>query len=311
MAVWFPHTWRAACGIAAFLGVSMVSPAPADAATISGPSTVAPSSNGSFVLSWPAGYELRLADANFWPWTGTSYAFADMPAGTYRFRLWSCWEEWFYEGEIGQWVWFGGCEPDLTSDKLVSVYRSDDPVIDTATAEAGTVGSSADVTSRGSASISVPLRVVPGINGLQPSLAIEYDSGRGLDRHHRFIFNDSLDYGWRLSGASQIHRCRVGLAGTNFPTFSGDRFCLDGEALLAVSGTYGATNTEYRLEIQRQIKIKQLSTAGVAWFQVSYPDGRVANYGDTAASRVLASGTIIGTDTLPRCQSSRGACARS
>jgi hypothetical protein len=76
-----------------------------------------------------------------------------------------------------------------------------------------------------------------------PNLSLVYhsQSGDGL-----------LGIGWSLSGLSAIYRCPATLlqdgfdGGVNYD--ANDRFCLDGQRLVAVAGAYGAHGTEYRTE---------------------------------------------------------------
>ena len=56
-----------------------------------------------------------------------------------------------------------------------------------------------DVTVDGSASFTIPLETPPGRAGMQPDLALVYNSSGG---------NGPLGVGWSLKGLSQINRCR-------------------------------------------------------------------------------------------------------
>ena len=101
------------------------------------------------------------------------------------------------------------------------------------------------VTPSGAASYTIPLRVTPGTSGMAPSLSLSYSSQGG---------NGLLGMGWMLSGLSSITRCAATVAQDNFKGGinydANDRFCLDGQRLIAISGTYGANLTEYRTEIE-------------------------------------------------------------
>jgi RHS repeat-associated protein len=240
-------------------------------------------------LTWPSGYKLRTVNGS-WQFTGvTSQSFTSLPSGEYRFRLYTCWQETEPGGPTRTF-----CAPDNTSDKTVLVTRDDEVAVDTATTEAGTTPYTTQVSLRGSASISVPLRTLPGVNGLAPEMSLRYDSARNGDVTDFYRADDTLGYGWYLDGASVITRCRGGLSGGPEPLLtSTDRLCLDGEPLILVSGSYWSTNAEYRTEHQSFIKVVNKGT----WFEVRYPDGRVANFGDTSDSRVVASGRFSYTTT--------------
>ena len=66
-----------------------------------------------------------------------------------------------------------------------------------------------DVAANGDAVASVPLQLIPGVAGFQPGLGLAYSSGRSVDRLEQSLPEDTIGYGWRLSGLSQIRRCVV------------------------------------------------------------------------------------------------------
>src|SRR5262249_5215474 len=110
-------------------------------------------------------------------------------------------------------------------------------------APGGLLGQS-EVTSDGAFTYTLPLDVPDGRNGMQPSLALSYNSRGG---------NGLLGMGWSLGGLSSITRCGRTIAvdgytdGVHFD--SSDALCLDGERLVAVNGTsYGMAGSEYRTE---------------------------------------------------------------
>nr|VFK18887.1 MAG: virulence plasmid B protein [Candidatus Kentron sp. LPFa]VFK33454.1 MAG: virulence plasmid B protein [Candidatus Kentron sp. LPFa] len=80
--------------------------------------------------------------------------------------------------------------------------------------------------------IEVPPGVAPGITDTQPDLAITYNSNGG---------NGLLGVGFSLSGLSAITRCGQTIAqdGRKGGVYydARDRFCLDGQRLIAISGT--------------------------------------------------------------------------
>jgi Salmonella virulence plasmid 65kDa B protein/Insecticide toxin TcdB middle/N-terminal region len=163
----------------------------------------------------------------------------------------------------------------------------------TATIVAGTPPGQFGVSSGGSASYTIPISVPPGVAGMQPSLALSYNSqgGSGL-----------VGMGWNLGGLSSITRCprtkgQDGVRGSvNFD--DNDRYCLDGQRLILSSGTYGQANAEYRTEMEGFSKIVSLSRAGngAASFKVWTKGGQIMEYGNTADSRIEA---VPATGTTP------------
>ncbi|MCG9684028.1 FG-GAP-like repeat-containing protein [Vibrio sp. Isolate23] len=153
------------------------------------------------------------------------------------------------------------------------------------TLEAGkSIKLSGDFSVSGSqASYSLPISVAPGRAGHQPRLSIEYrsDSPNGM-----------LGIGWSLGGLSSISRCGKSLykdgrrGGVNFD--DNDRFCLDGQRLIAISGRDGEDLTEYRVENNGYAKIVSFGRVGKgpSSFKVWYKDGSIYEYGVTEDSRV-------------------------
>jgi hypothetical protein len=78
--------------------------------------------------------------------------------------------------------------------------------------------------------------------------------------------------------------------GVNFDM--NDRYCMDGQRLILVSGTYGVAGSEYRTELDSFSKIVASGTAGngVASFTVQTKAGLTMEYGNTADSRIEAQG---------------------
>jgi RHS repeat-associated protein len=138
----------------------------------------------------------------------------------------------------------------------------------------GTTSGTLDVSADGAASYSLPLWTPEGRGGVEPSLALTYNSTRG---------NGLVGVGWGLSGLSQVSRCPKTLAqdGTLAPiAFDGsDSFCLDGQRLVQVAS--GEDWTEYRTEVDSFSKVvaHQPDALGPTWFEVLLKDGRVMSYG--------------------------------
>ncbi|CCN48800.1 putative Rhs family protein fused with Integrin alpha N-terminal domain [Vibrio nigripulchritudo MADA3029] len=139
--------------------------------------------------------------------------------------------------------------------------------------------------SGGQATYSLPIEVVPGRNGHQPTLAISYASDSP---------NGYLGMGWNLSGLSSITRCGKNLAKDGLwggvRLNDNDRYCLDGQRLVAISGKDGGHLTEYRLENNGFSKIVSFKTNysghGPSHFKVWKKDGSVYEYGMANTAQV-------------------------
>ena len=144
-----------------------------------------------------------------------------------------------------------------------------------------------DVTPSGAASYTVPIAVPPGTAGMVPSLALAYNSQGG---------NGLLGVGWSLSGLSAVTRCPKTIiqdgakGGINYD--ASDKYCLDGQRLISISGTYGANGTEYRTEREGFSKIVSYGSNGYGptWFKVWTKSGQIMEFGNTADSAIEAQG---------------------
>lgn len=138
----------------------------------------------------------------------------------------------------------------------------------------------------GAAAYSIPIPVPPGLAGMQPSIGLQYSSQAG---------NGSVGAGFRLTGFSQITRCartqsQDGARGI-VAYDANDRFCLDGQRLLAISGSDGANGTEYRTEIDGFSRVISYGStgSGPTWFKVWTKGGQVIEYG-TGESAIQPAG---------------------
>ena len=144
-----------------------------------------------------------------------------------------------------------------------------------------------NVTETGAATFNIPIAVPPGTAGIAPSLSLNYNSQGG---------NGMLGMGWSLGGLSAIYRCGRTLIqdgvkdGVNYN--SNDKYCLDGQRLVAVSGAYGANGTEYRTERESFTKVISYGTAGSgpAYFKAWTKAGQIIEFGNTADSAIEAQG---------------------
>ncbi|HED52094.1 MAG TPA: hypothetical protein ENI83_00930, partial [Gammaproteobacteria bacterium] len=139
----------------------------------------------------------------------------------------------------------------------------------------------------GGANYTIPLQVPPGTAGMQPELSLSFNSRTG---------NGLLGVGWSLGGLSMITRCPQTLAEDNavgtVQFDANDRFCLDGERLISISGVYGGNGTEYRTERESYTRVISYGAAGngPAWFKVWTRPGQILRYGNTANARIEATG---------------------
>lgn len=143
--------------------------------------------------------------------------------------------------------------------------------------EIGLAAGQFKVDESGAAAYSIPLSLPEGIAGVTPSLSLNY---------HSSAPNGPLGKGWSVGGLSAISRCRQTdeTDGDNQPLTltNNDRFCLDGQKLIAVSGLYGEAGTEYRTEIDSQTRVFSYGSAGngPAYFTVEKADGSISYYGN-------------------------------
>ncbi|GEM77543.1 polymorphic toxin-type HINT domain-containing protein [Vibrio sagamiensis] len=139
-------------------------------------------------------------------------------------------------------------------------------------------------TSAGNATYNVPISISSGRAGHQPALSLRYQSN---------LPNGLMGIGWQLHGHSTIYRCGKNL---NIDGLKGgvgfnqeDRYCLDGERLIAVNGADGKDLTEYRIKKNGYDKIVSFGDSGgsgPAYFKIWRTDGSVLEYGVSADSRV-------------------------
>lgn len=145
----------------------------------------------------------------------------------------------------------------------------------------GTTEGQASVSLSGGATYAIPVFCAPGTAGMQPKLALVYSSQAG---------NGIAGNGWNISGLSSITR----IPHTSYHDgdvkgvdFIDDRFALDGQRLITVSGNYGADLTSYYTEVFNGSKIVSHGSLGGApvWFEVFTKEGNIIQYGNTDDSR--------------------------
>jgi RHS repeat-associated protein len=164
-------------------------------------------------------------------------------------------------------------------------------------AEGSAVGRTAgqfNVSAVGSAQYSIPIWAPPGPRGMQPSLALVYDSHSG---------NGPLGIGWSLAGLGAITRCNLTVAQDTTPApvalVTTDGYCISGSRLRLTGGTYGTSGSTYQTEIAdfSNITANGVAGNGPQYFVVQGRNGLTYYYGYTdsngngANSEVLATGT--------------------
>ncbi|HNR19437.1 MAG TPA: FG-GAP-like repeat-containing protein [Bacteroidia bacterium] len=169
----------------------------------------------------------------------------------------------------------------------------------TALRTGGMVGSlpgEANVLPNGSANYSIPIFCTPGVNGMQPNLSINYNSGGG---------NGIMGLGWSISGYDAVTRgakdaMHYGNDVDGVDLDADDRFYLNGQLLIAVNGIYGQHGTEYITETNNFSKITSYGQvpspgSGPEYFEVETRDGMLIQYGWSPDAGVEgnSNGTIL------------------
>lgn len=142
-----------------------------------------------------------------------------------------------------------------------------------------------DVSVLGAATYTVPIEMPEGLGAMRPSVFIYYNNQQR---------NGLLGWNWDLGGVSAITRTGATLYHDGFQSavdYTNDRFCLDGQRLLKVSGnTYGGQNTVYHTEIDQMSKIVSYTESGIqgpSYFKVWTADGKICYYGTSEDSKAL------------------------
>ena len=150
-----------------------------------------------------------------------------------------------------------------------------------------TTPSSFAVSETGAATYTIPITLPPGRAGIEPKLTLNYNSQAG---------NGLLGMGWSLEGLSAVTRCPPTLAQDGIRGFINydwnDRYCLDGQRLIAVNGINGSSGTEYRTERDGFLKIVSYGNAGNGpkIFKAWTKTGVIMEYGGSNNSGIEAQG---------------------
>ena len=132
-----------------------------------------------------------------------------------------------------------------------------------------------DVSPMGATTYTIPIEVVPGVQGMQPNLSIVYNSMGGMGL---------LGMQWNLAGISSITRCGQnpyyyrdnGLTAIQFD--SSDRYSLDGNRLMMI----GQQSSEYATEVDNFSRIFVHNPQFSDHHFIAYTDdGSIIEYGKT------------------------------
>jgi RHS repeat-associated protein len=133
----------------------------------------------------------------------------------------------------------------------------------------------------GSANYTIRLQGPKGVANVEPALSLEYNSNGG---------DGILGQGWSLAGLSVINRGPTSLAVDGFydpvDFDDNDRFYLNGERLICVSGTYGDDGSEYRTLKDQHSKVIYHENGGEDWFEVFTKAGLVMEFGHCETSSI-------------------------
>lgn len=220
-----------------------------------------------------------------------NYQEIDVPDGSYYYRIQAC-----NVSGCSDWREFGPVQVISIPENLAGTDSEFfKPTTNQYSYLPGFTPGEFNVSSDGGSSYSLPIAVPPGTAGMQPALSLSYNNRTG---------NALLGKGWTLGGLSVITRCPATIAedGSIDPIdFDGnDKFCIDGERLVAVSGAYGDDSTEYRTATDGFTKVISYGVAGSGpeKFKVWTKSGQILKYGYNTDSRIEAQGRADGSVRL-------------
>lgn len=162
----------------------------------------------------------------------------------------------------------------------------------------GDINMSATVDQIGGASITIPIEVPAGVNGMQPNLALVYNSHSGYGL---------AGWGWDLAGISTVQR--TGKTIYHDGIIEGvkrdgtDNLLLDGERLILTSGTNLTAGATYRTERE---SFNLVTMADGLGFTVQSKEGHISNYGNTSQSQLAYTNGVIKTWYLSRVTDTNG-----
>ncbi len=158
----------------------------------------------------------------------------------------------------------------------------------------GAIPGQFNVSPTGAATYTIPIEVPPGVNGMQPNIALSYNSQAG---------NGIAGWGWNISGLSAITSVKStvfydGIA-RGIEWQYGDALTLDGIRLIVIDDSYYRDSVVYRTEIDNgmhivgygvtyitSVQTPTRSTLGQpTYFKVKTKDGKTITLGSSNNSR--------------------------
>jgi len=133
------------------------------------------------------------------------------------------------------------------------IYPPDNGLVNASGNVVGSLGGTVNIGAMGGLNYTIPIDLPTGINGMQPSISISYNNQGG---------NGLMGWGWDLCATSCITRTGQSIYHDGRMTAAdlslNDRFLLDGQRLVLVSGYYGMISSEYKTENDCMSKILML-----------------------------------------------------
>lgn len=138
-----------------------------------------------------------------------------------------------------------------------------------------------DISPTGAATFNIPLTVAKGHNGMQPNISITYNSQSD---------NGVVGYGCSITGLSVISLVPGDIyhdgKATGLKWDGTDKFSIDGQRLMLISGEQGQEGSTYRMEFDPMSEITIKKGNQGLYFHIATADGRIITYGNTYASRL-------------------------
>lgn len=145
----------------------------------------------------------------------------------------------------------------------------------------GAIEGSVNVSPSGAGTYSIPIKTIPGIKGMQPSISINYSSQSGMGK---------LGQKWDLGGLMAITKGNATYYHdklTDPVDFdASDKFYLNGQRMVCITGNYGSYESYYYVEGFANLKIQYKKLRGRNYFIAKDASGKTYEFGVTDNSAV-------------------------